>query len=85
MSTYAEMMLTLYLGAMIWAVVESKKKWRTVGAMFVTFLGAMLFILAFGMFTGNGKSAVDFFFVPSFLIVAIAGVIHARRNRYSTN
>ena len=72
------MIFLLYLAAMVWSVWNSKRKWRMVGVMFVDWTIAIACAIAYGIVIGNGAAAWYMWGVPSFLVPAVAGIIHSR-------
>jgi biotin transporter BioY len=77
-----------YLIAYCWALAVSAKRWKTLMWMVISLLSAWvaLAIAAYVLeaVTKNENSdlfIVEMFFIPSFIVPAIVGVIHARRHR----
>ena len=78
----------LYPIAMVWALVRSAKPLQTLLWMVVSWVAALCLILALGEFlslsTGNSNAGAAFaalFTIPSFLVPAVVGVVHARKHR----
>jgi len=71
--------------AISWSLIESKKKVSTLLWMAGGWIIAILLSLTEAAIRQNGKAVADLWFIPSFAVPAIVGVIHARRTRRIRN
>ena len=76
----------LYVCIMIWAVIASPKRWRTVLWMIGVWLAAWVAVVAFVFMKGwmespKGAAVADLWTIPSFLIPAIVGFIQVWRQK----
>jgi len=86
--TYRSLVVLVYLGAYVWAIAVSGKRWATLKWMFLSLAATGLLLAGTTLVLENitknefiGMAMADLFTIPSLIVPAIVGVIHARRHR----
>ncbi len=86
--TYRSLVVLVYLGAYVWAIAVSGRRWATLKWMFLSLVATGLLLagttVVLEAITKNefiGMGMADLFTIPSLAVPAIVGVIHARRHR----
>lgn len=76
--TYRAFMFLIYVGFMVRALIVSRKKWGTLGAMSVTWFLAIGLAVEYGSATHNGAAAWERWGLATFIVPAIVGSLHTR-------
>jgi len=81
------MLVIFYPIAYIWALATSAQPWKTLLWMVVSLAFTWCLLLTWAVIWGQegnseaGAAVAAYAFIPSFIIPAIVGVIHARKHR----
>jgi hypothetical protein len=78
---YRTMIFFVYIALMVRAVIVSKRKWLTIGTMAGSWFIALGLAIGYGIFIANGTAAWEMWGIPTFIIPAVTGSLHARSTR----
>jgi cytochrome c oxidase assembly factor CtaG len=78
---YRATVFLIFVGFMIRAIVRSRRRSTTIGVMTLWWFVAIGLVFLYGFWIGNDEAAWAGWGMPTFLIPAIMGNLHARSTR----